>query len=82
MSVASVSVRPTIFIIFGPTLKLGSKLTSHTFYSTNCSWITKQLFGDINFYVANMKCSYEPFIYFHGEVKGALLTSPISVHGT
>ena len=34
-----------------------------SFYSTN--WITKQLFGDINFYVANMKCSYEPFIYFH-----------------
>ena len=29
-----------------------------------------------------MKCTYEPFIYFHGEVKGALLTSPISVHGT
>ena len=48
----------------------------------NYSWITKQLFGDINFYVANMKCSYKPFIYFHEEVKGTLLTSPISVHGS
>ena len=50
-------------------------------YSKNHSWETKQLFGDINFYVANVKCSYEPFIYFHGEVKGTLLTSPISMHG-
>ena len=45
--------------------------------------ITKQLFlGDIHFYVANIKCSYEPFTNFHGEVKGTLLTSPIFVHGT
>ena len=48
----------------------------------NYFWITKQLFGNINFYVANMKCSYEPFIYFHGEVKGMLRTSPVSVYGT
>ena len=47
-------------------------LQIHTFYPTNYSWITKQLLGDINFYVANMKCSYEPVIYFHGEVKERL----------
>ena len=67
--------------------KLGSELTLHTLETHILPYDLfldnfKQLFGDIQFYFANMKCLHEPFIYFHGEVKGTLLTFPISVHGT
>ena len=52
MSMASVSVCP---ILNWAQTELYTLLI-HTFCSTNYSWITKQLFGDKNIYVANMKC--------------------------